>query len=170
MAGKSIPIELRFWNKVKKTSKCWIWTGACFKGNRGHINTSQINYVPGKNCLAYRVAWELTYGPIPDGLKVLHKCDNGNCVRPSHLFLGTCSDNLKDCIKKGRYIPRRNHGKRRPKVMLTAYQIKEAKDDYKRNKRLGYISFLARKYGVDQSTMSRILREIFRSHPSKRYD
>lgn len=52
---------------------------------------------------AHRVAWELTYGPIPNGLRVLHTCDNPRCVNPGHLMLGTQSDNIADSMRKGRF-------------------------------------------------------------------
>jgi hypothetical protein len=50
----------------------------------------------------HRVAWELAFGPIPEGLWVLHHCDNPPCVRPDHLFLGTNLDNVQDKCRKGR--------------------------------------------------------------------
>lgn len=51
---------------------------------------------------AHRVSWSLSYGEIPAGMSVLHKCDNTFCVNPEHLFLGTQADNLKDMHTKKR--------------------------------------------------------------------
>jgi hypothetical protein len=88
--------EQRFWNKVKKTDGCWNWTAArC----RSYGIFAPDGKVPTG---AHRVSWRLAFGEIPDGLFVLHKCDNPLCVRPDHLFLGTQSDNIKDKVNKGR--------------------------------------------------------------------
>lgn len=82
-----------FWDSVRKTEGCWFWTA-------GRISSG---YGIDGNELAHRRAWILTGGPIPAGLFVCHTCDVKTCVRPSHLFLGTNSDNLQDSIQKGRF-------------------------------------------------------------------
>ena len=83
------------------SSGCWPWTGY---RNRDGYGTLQIwdadHYV---HRLAHRVQWELVNGPIPEGLKVLHSCDNPPCIRPSHLFLGTDAVNVADKMRKGRH-------------------------------------------------------------------
>src|SRR3989304_7134143 len=85
-----------FWKHVDKSSDCWIWKGCTAQGygfprlhGNGHVR-------------AHRLAWELTYGLIPQGKWVLHHCDNPPCVRPDHLFLGTVQDNMRDAALKGR--------------------------------------------------------------------
>lgn len=96
------PIRKRFWKKViiLGCDECWIWTSSRHRQGYG---TFSIN----NECnLAHRVAFELRFGKISDGLDVLHSCDNPPCVNPYHLFLGTHNDNMRDMIKKGRW---KNH-------------------------------------------------------------
>ncbi len=52
--------------------------------------------------LAHRAMWEVSFGPIPSGSNVLHRCDNPGCINPGHLFLGTQRDNIDDMIAKRR--------------------------------------------------------------------
>lgn len=94
--GRYCPVNLatRLWSRVDKTDTCWLWRSD--KVIRGSL------VVRGTRVAAYRIAWELEHGPIPDGLWVLHKCDTPRCVRPDHLFLGTRTDNMQDAAKKGR--------------------------------------------------------------------
>ena len=68
------------------------------KGTRGY---GSMNFRK-KAWKVHRIAWVLRYGEIPDGLSVLHKCDNRRCCNPEHLFLGTNRDNVHDMISKGR--------------------------------------------------------------------
>lgn len=81
----------RFWSKVciKLDNECWEWKAGKVRGY------GQFSY-HGNNAYAHRVAWEIVNGSIPNGLLVLHKCDNKACVNPSHLYCGTHSDNMGD--------------------------------------------------------------------------
>lgn len=89
--------EERFWLKVDKSGECWLWI-AGKKGRDGYGSC----WFGGKPSRAHRVSWELTNGPVPDGMVVCHRCDNPPCVNPDHLFLGTLKDNAQDRNRKGR--------------------------------------------------------------------
>ena len=92
--------EQRFWAKVKKTAKCWLWT-ASYR-HKGYGAFAYRERGVNVNDRAHRFSWRIHYGEIPDGLLVLHRCDTPACVRPDHLFLGTHQVNVDDMIAKGR--------------------------------------------------------------------
>lgn len=134
--------ELRFWTYVKKTKTCWLWTGAVSKAGYGNFDA---------NIRAHRFSWQLHFGPIPEGLCVLHKCDVPGCVRPDHLFLGTNKDNSQDAVRKGR-LPK---GEQHPQAKLTSEQVSEIRLRCRQGEKM---RFLATVYGVCFSQISRIIR------------
>ena len=92
-------LEQRFWEKVDKRGddECWEWTGAKTRPNAyGYFRVS------GSLAVAHRVSYELAYGGIPEDKQICHTCDNPACVNPSHLFVGTHTDNMQDKVAKGR--------------------------------------------------------------------
>jgi hypothetical protein len=142
------PLADRFWEKVDRAGAvvrpelgpCWIWTGATKGFGYGHVAISR-----GRHSVAHRVAWELTFGAIPDGLKVLHRCDVPACVRADHLFLGTNADNTKDMMVKGRHLSSK----------LTAADAAAIRSEAAQGVRK---SVLARKFGMSHTAICDVVR------------
>ena len=91
--------RIRFWKKVAvgAEDECWLWTAAASSTGYG-----QMKYWK-KICGAHRLAYLFSIGPIPEGLVVMHSCDNPACVNPAHLSVGTHKDNIEDRDRKGRW-------------------------------------------------------------------
>lgn len=96
--SRILSLEDRFFGYVALIPfhTCWEWTGK--RSWNGYGRTSINRRQTG----AHQMSWEIHNGKIPDGMCVLHKCDNRGCVNPNHLFLGTKKDNTKDMMNKGR--------------------------------------------------------------------
>ena len=114
--GKAQPVMVK-WRTHYKEAKayiedqvlghpndCWEWPGR-YKGR-------PVTSIKNKTMFLARFVWETYRGPIPDGKMVCHTCDNGRCVNPEHLFLGTGTTNSHDMVRKGRG----QKGLRQPKL------------------------------------------------------
>lgn len=120
---------------------CWEWTG--HRDRTGHAKMKDDHQ---KSAGVHRVAYEAAFGPIPEGVFVCHRCDNGACVRPSHLFLGDQDANMKDMSVKGRAA----RGEKNFRAKLSEADIRAIRRDHRTNVAIGS------QYGVSPPTISKI--------------
>lgn len=143
----------RFWSKVRVSDKasCWEWLGTKHGKHYGHFKMGSFV------AKAHRIAYELTYGKIPSGLLVCHKCDNPSCCNPRHLWVGTNDDNLKDRQKKERQA----RGERSGRAKLSDKDVLAIRAQYwfKRNGSIDRSNSaeLASRYGVRPKTITSIV-------------
>jgi hypothetical protein len=137
----------RFWSRVDKaggSTACWPWTGARSSKRPGR-NHGMLS-IGGRSVVASRVAWELARGAIPEGLCVLHRCDNPPCCNPGHLYLGTNADNVADRCARRRGGGWRIAGENHVEAKLTEDAVLHMRSEYAG----GTVSFreLGRRHGV----------------------
>lgn len=148
-----------------RTNDCWIWTGPLVWGY------GQTRW-RGRNYRVHRWIWELTYGTIPWGLFVCHRCDNRACSRPDHLFLGTAADNQRDMAMKGRSLrgdrnPSHLHPESRARGEAQgAAKLVTAQVITMRAQRASGVTMreLAQLYGVSASTVHRVVHRALWQH------
>lgn len=124
---------------------CWLWTATKNEDGYGQFK------LDGQMRRAHKVSYELFVGPIPEGLDVLHKCDNRGCVNPNHLEVGTHGDNMRQMAERGRSAKGEGHGS----AKLTEDQVLEIRGRYA----AGGVSqrALAAEYGVSHTTIRRVV-------------
>lgn len=140
MPKRQLSVKERFFAKTKRAENgCLEWTAVTRYGY------GIFNRYP-RLILAHRMAWIFEHGEIPNGLYVLHKCDNPPCVEHTHLFLGTQMDNHQDKVAKGRS----NRGMKHGHAKLTNDQVFQIRE------MTGTQTEIAKKFGIRQSCVSQI--------------
>lgn len=150
----------RFWAKVRPggAGECWLWTASTTGSGLpyGQFALPRQRGERQRHVYAHRMAWMLSHGPIPDGLKVCHHCDVPGCCNPSHLFLGTQADNLADCRQKGR-MPELRNGKLSVQDKLTIFRRLRSGERQ---------TDIAAVYGVTSALVSRMAKRLRKSASS----
>lgn len=118
-------------------SGCWLWLGHLNPYGYGRLGRNRIERQ------AHRLSFLAHIGPIPDELKVLHKCDIPSCVNPDHLFLGTDEDNMQDMVTKGRNV--NPSGEDHPMAKLNYKDIQKIREN-----KISTISAIADHFGVSR--------------------
>ena len=126
---------------------CHVWFGDFYSCGYGRISFR------GKSTNAHRVAWILTKGRLPQGVFVLHRCDNRACVNVEHLFLGSQRDNIIDMYKKGRGA----RGEKNGQAKINSEQVKQIRErtisgESQRS--------LANKFGISKTSIARVVHRI----------
>jgi hypothetical protein len=134
----------------KLRKPCKLWTGYVLNSGYG----GRRRKIDGRTYhTAHAVAWVTTYGPVPDGMQVLHHCDVKLCIEPTHLWLGTQRDNMQDMVQKGRANRYERSGARNPNARYEAL-VDAIRNDYVPG------TFGARrlsaKYGISRAQARRI--------------
>lgn len=149
---KNRTIHDRFYEKISipdDIDKCWEWIGAINKSGYGNMN------INGKTTSSHRISWQINFGEIPKGLYVCHHCDNRKCVNPSHLFLGTNDDNMKDMKMKGRGKGKYQFGETNSMSKLTSKEVIEIRELYASGKYT--LLKIANKYNISFQHVSDLI-------------
>lgn len=125
---------------------CWPWIGYRQRDGYGRFGVRR----DGRKSIGYahRVAWEIAYGQIPDGMCVCHRCDVRFCVNPAHLFIGTDADNAHDRDRKGRSV--KLTGERHGNARLSADIVRQIRSAS------GLHREIASRYGISRETVTGI--------------
>ena len=148
-------LEESLWNQVTPSNnkECWIWQGCTNPEGYGIIRR-RIGNGKQKFYPVHRLAYKILIGDIPDGMYVCHHCDNPPCVNPNHLFIGTPSDNIQDCIQKGRFRCNPSRGEANGQSKLSLSQVKEMRIKFDNGVKARDLS---EEYGVSDSQIWNIV-------------
>lgn len=142
--GMSLEERIKRFSVKNEETGCLEWTGPKTDSGYGVYCPTEF----GPKLRAHRIAWELVFGKIQDGLIVCHTCDNRACVNPNHMFLGTNKTNAEDRDTKGRQVKGQLHGM----AKLKEEQVKRILSDERK------IYEIAQEFGVSRITIGDIKR------------
>lgn len=145
LKGRVVNTEEKFWSLVNKSDGCWLWTGS--KNENGY---GVFSY-RGKEWRAHRLAYFFINGHIPEDEKACHQCDTPACVNPHHIFLGSQTENIKDCVSKNR----NQRGERSGHAKLTELDVIAIRGDSRSGKLIG------EQYGISRNHANSIKKGTF---------
>ena len=153
----------KFWGHVQKTERCWIWTGRTTGGTSPkyglfYVGVQSIRGAAGRLEGVHRISYELACGPIPSGLQIRHSCNQGMCVRPDHLLVGTALENAADKVAAGN----QTKGEAVNTAKLSAAQVRQIRETYA----TGAVSLttLARQFRMKRKAIQRLVHGISWNH------
>lgn len=146
-------IEARLNAYINKTGTCWLWTKDTYDYGYGKLSIGK-----GKQVRVHRYMYEKYKGEIPNGMNVLHTCDNPRCCNPDHLFLGTQKDNMVDAKAKDRIGYKIYYGDDHPNAKITLEIADKIRELYKSGKY--YQQEIGKMYGISQAVVSKIILNI----------
>jgi len=125
--------------------KCVLWTAYRNPAGYGQVRVNMVGW------LATRYVFTELFGPIPEGLVVMHICDNPACIHPGHLTIGTHGDNIRDKEAKGRG----NQGSQNGQSKLSDAEVLAIRASYTGQR--GELAALGRQYNVNRSCIYKIV-------------
>lgn len=142
-------LERRYWPKVARGSEeaCWPWLAKA----RHPYGYGRMTAGRGVQLKAHQIGWALANGPIPEGMSILHRCDNPGCCNPAHLFLGDQAANVDDAKQKGRMSkPPVHRGASHHFAKLSDAQVAAIREDRRS------AAAVAADYGIATKTVYRV--------------
>lgn len=154
-AATAARVPDRFWTKVDRSGgpdACWPWIGRNSVNGYGRLTIQTEGGHRSER--AHRLALKLSGVDVPDDMHVCHRCDNPPCCNPTHLFVGTDEDNVRDRDAKGRACNLR--GGAHPRSKMTEDDVRKIRHLY--STKQNSATQLAERYGVHTGTIWAIAR------------